>query len=36
MLLIYELHVYTSRERGTLVLSEIINDIKTVKLLVKS
>ena len=36
MLLIFKLHVYKSRERGTLVLSKIINDIKTVKLLGKS
>ena len=33
--LIFELHVYSSRERGTLELSRFINEIKKIKLLEK-
>ena len=32
ILLIFKLHVYKSRERGTLELSRLINEIKKVKL----
>ena len=35
ILLIFKLHVYKSRERGTLELSRLINEIKKVKLLKK-
>ena len=35
ILLIFKLHVYKSRERCTLELSRLINEIKTVKLLVR-
>ena len=35
ILLIFKLHVYKSRERGTLELSRLINEIKKVKLLEK-
>ena len=36
ILLIFKLHVYKSRERGTLELSRLINEIKKVKLLEKN
>ena len=36
VLLIFKLHVYKSRERGTLELSTLINEIKKVKLLEKN
>ena len=36
MLLIFKLHVYKSRERGTLELSRLINEIKKAKLLEKN
>ena len=35
-LLIFKLHVYKSRERGTLVLGRIIKEIKKAKLLEKN
>ena len=35
MLLIFKLHVYKSKERGTLELSRLIHEIKKVKLLDK-
>ena len=35
MFLIFKLHVYKSRERGTLELKKLINEIKKVKLLEK-
>ena len=36
ILLIFKLHVYKSRERGTLEFSKLINEIKKVKLLEKN
>ena len=36
ILLIFKLHVYKSRERGTLELSRLINEIKKVKVLEKN
>ena len=36
ILLIFKLHVYKSREGGTLELSKLINEIKKVKLLEKN
>ena len=35
ILLIFKLHIYKSRERGTLGLSRLINEIKKVKFLEK-
>ena len=36
ILLIFKLHVYKSRERGTLELSRLMNEIKKAKLLAKN
>ena len=36
ILLIFKLHVYKSRERGTLKLSRLINEVKKVKVLEKN
>ena len=36
ILLIFKLHVYKSRERGTLELSRLINEVKKVKVLEKN